>query len=55
VLPRLEGGGLFLAHNVVNKGKEMPDFLEAIERHPNLLTSIVTPSGEGISISYNRR
>ncbi len=55
VLPRLEGGGVFLAHNVVNKSKEMPDFLEAIERHPNLLTAIVTPAGEGISISYNRR
>ena len=55
VLPRLDGGGVFLAHNVVNKGKDMPDFLEAIERYPNLLTSIVTPAGEGISISFNRR
>ncbi len=55
VLPRLDGGGVFLAHNVVNKGKDMPDFLDAIERYPNLVTSIVTPSGEGISISYNRR
>lgn len=55
VLPRLDGGGVFLAHNVVNKGKDMPDFLEAIERYPSLLTSIVTPAGEGISISYNRR
>jgi predicted O-methyltransferase YrrM len=54
-LPRLDAGGVFLAHNVVNKGKDMPDFLEAIERYPNLLTSIVTPAGEGISISYNRR
>ena len=55
VLPRLEGGGVFLAHNVVNKGKDMPDFLDAIQRYPNLLTSIVTPAGEGISISFNRR
>lgn len=55
VLPRLDTGGLFLAHNVVNKGKDMPEFLEAIEQHPNLLTSIVTPSGEGISISFKRR
>jgi predicted O-methyltransferase YrrM len=55
VLPRLDGGGVFLAHNVVNKGKDMPDFLDAIERYPNLLTSIVTPAGEGISISFNRR
>ena len=55
VLPRLDGGGLFLAHNVVNKGKDMPDFLAAIENHPALLTAIVTPSGEGISISVKRR
>ena len=55
VLPRLDGGGLFLAHNVVNKGKDMPDFLAAIEANPALLTAIVTPSGEGISMSVKRR
>jgi predicted O-methyltransferase YrrM len=54
MLPRLDRGGVFLAHNVVNKGSEMPDFLEAIERSPALLTAIVTPSGEGISISYKK-
>jgi predicted O-methyltransferase YrrM len=53
--PRLDTGGLFLAHNVVNKGKEMPDFLAAIETSPALLTAIVTPSGEGVSISVKRR
>jgi predicted O-methyltransferase YrrM len=55
VFPRLEPGGLFLAHNVVNKRSEMGDFLDAIERSPQLLTSIVTPSGEGISISFRKR
>jgi caffeoyl-CoA O-methyltransferase len=55
VLPRLDAGGLFLAHNVVNKGGDMPDFLAAIEGNPNLITAIVTPSGEGISISMKRR
>jgi predicted O-methyltransferase YrrM len=42
-LPRLEAGGLFLAHNVVNKRDEMPDFLAAIDTHPDLLTAIVSP------------
>jgi predicted O-methyltransferase YrrM len=51
-LPRLRPGGLFLAHNVVNKQSEMSDFLAAIRSHPGLFTSIVTPSGEGISVSY---
>jgi len=55
MLPRLDAGGLFLAHNVVNKGKDMPDFLQAIEQNPTLLTAIVTPSGEGISLSYKKR
>jgi predicted O-methyltransferase YrrM len=55
MLPRLLPRGLFLAHNVVNKKSEMPDFLEAIQRSPGVLTSIVTPSGEGISVSVKVR
>ncbi len=55
VFPRLDPGGVFLAHNVVNKRSEMGDFLAAIQDDPKLLTAIVTPSGEGISISYRRR
>src|SRR6476646_15132 len=49
VYPRLDKGGLFTAHNVVNKKNEMGDFLDAIERHPSLWTAIVSPAGEGIS------
>jgi caffeoyl-CoA O-methyltransferase len=52
VLPRLKPGGLFLAHNVVNKRSEMRDFLEAIQNDPNVFTTIVRPSGEGMSVSY---
>ncbi len=55
VYPRLNPGGLFLAHNVVNKRSEMGDFLSAIDGNPNLLTAIVTPSGEGISISLKKK
>lgn len=55
VFPRLSRGGLFLAHNVVNKKSEMGDFLDTIQNHPELLTSIVSPSGEGISISYRNK
>ena len=53
--PRLVTGGLFLGHNVVNKRTEMPDFLDAITKNPAMMTTIVSPSGEGISISYKRR
>jgi predicted O-methyltransferase YrrM len=51
IFPRLTPRGLFLAHNVVNKQAEMRDFLDAIEHHPALLTSIVRPGTEGMSIS----
>jgi predicted O-methyltransferase YrrM len=54
-LPRLKPRGVFLAHNVVNKRSEMPDFLDAIQNSPVVLTSIVTPSGEGISVSVKVR
>jgi predicted O-methyltransferase YrrM len=55
VFPRLEPHGLFLAHNVVNKKNEMTDFLTAIQGNPKMFTSIVTPSGEGISITVKGR
>jgi predicted O-methyltransferase YrrM len=52
VAPRLAPRGLFLAHNVVNKQAEMRDFLDAIQKNPSFFTTIVTPSGEGMSVSY---
>jgi predicted O-methyltransferase YrrM len=54
VYPRLDKGGLFLAHNVVNKRSEMGDFLDAIQKQPALWTTIVSPSGEGMSVSLKR-
>ena len=54
MLPRLDKGGVFTAHNVVNKRSEMGDFLDAIQRNPSLWSAIVAPSGEGISLSYKR-
>jgi predicted O-methyltransferase YrrM len=55
VFPRMEKGGLFVAHNVVNKRSEMGDFLKTIDTHPALWTTIVSPSGEGVSVSLKRR
>jgi len=51
MLPRLAPRGLFLAHNVVNKQAEMRDFLQAITSDARLVTAIVSPSGEGMSVS----
>ena len=55
VFPRLTTRGLFLAHNVVNKKGEMRDFLQTIEHHPALATSIVSPGTEGLSVSVKLR
>jgi caffeoyl-CoA O-methyltransferase len=55
VYPRLNTGGLFVAHNVVNKKSEMTPFLDTIHSHPGLFTTIVSPSGEGMSVSYKTR
>jgi len=52
VYPRLNPGGLFTAHNVVNKKSEMEPFLATVQTHSGLFTTIVSPSGEGISVSY---
>ena len=52
VFPRLTPGGVFTAHNVVNKKSEMEPFLQTIQNNPALFTAIVSPSGEGMSVSY---
>jgi len=55
VFPRLNPGGLFLAHNVINKKNDMPDFLAAIAKHPLAFTTTVSPGHEGISMTYKKR
>ena len=55
VYPRLEPGGVFVAHNVVNKKDEMEPFLRTVLTHPSLFTTIVSPSHEGMSVSYKTR
>ena len=44
VYPRMDAGGVFLAHNVINKSSEMKPFLDTIQNPPGLFTSIVSPS-----------
>jgi predicted O-methyltransferase YrrM len=55
VFPRVAPGGLFLAHNVINKKNEMKDFLVTIDTHPQAITTIVSPGHEGISMTYKKR
>jgi caffeoyl-CoA O-methyltransferase len=55
VFQRLDPGGLFLAHNVINKQSEMADFLATIQKSPSLFTTIVSPGTEGVSVSWKKR
>ena len=55
VFPRVNPGGLFLAHNVINKKSEMGDFLKLIHSHPAAYTTTVSPGHEGISMTYKTR
>jgi len=55
VYPRLAPGGVFMAHNVINKRSDMEPFLSTILSHPNLMTTVVSPGSEGMSVSYRRR
>ncbi len=55
VFPRVNPGGLFLAHNVINKKSEMGDFLQTIHALPNGYTTTVSPGHEGISMTYKKR
>ena len=55
VYPRLEPGGVFVAHNVVNKKNDMEPFLRTVLTHPSLFTTVVSPSHEGMSVSYKTR
>jgi caffeoyl-CoA O-methyltransferase len=55
VAPRLRPRGVFLAHNVVNKQTEMRDFLDRVQHDPALLTTIVSPGSEGMSVTVKLR
>jgi caffeoyl-CoA O-methyltransferase len=54
VFPRMDKGGLFLGHNVINKRDEMADFLRTIRSSPTVISSIVSPGSEGMSVTYKR-
>jgi len=54
LLPKLEIGGCFTAHNVLNRYSGIVDFLDYVESLPNMETTIVRSSRSGISVSYKK-
>jgi predicted O-methyltransferase YrrM len=55
VLPKMKPGGVITAHNVTSQGGSMRGFLEEIQNHPDLVTTIDRSSRAGVSISYVKR
>jgi len=55
VLPKLEVGGCFTAHNVSGRRTGwVREFLDALESTPNLETEILGGRSSGLSVSYKR-
>jgi len=54
LLPKLEVGGCFTAHNVLNRYSGTGDFLDYVESLPNMETTINRSSRSGISVSYKK-
>ncbi len=55
IYPKVRADGAIFAHNVLSHGGEMEDFLEEIEKHPDLETWIERRSRAGISVSVKGR
>ena len=54
VYPKVRPGGAIVAHNVISHGRDMQDFLQAVQNHPELETRIDRRSSAGLSISLKR-
>lgn len=56
LLPKIDAGGCFTAHNVLNLGymRGVKEFLDYARSLPDLETTINSTSSSGISISYKR-
>ena len=54
VYPKVQRGGVILAHNVLSRSRGIQDFLEAIQSHPHLETHIERRSWAGISVSLKQ-
>ena len=54
VLPKLEVGGCFTAHNMTMRARGIQEFIDYVESLPNLETTI-DRSGGGVSITFKRK
>lgn len=52
--PKLEKGGCFTAHNVLQNQPGIKEYLDYVKRHSGYTTTINRSSGSGIAISYKK-
>lgn len=51
LLPKMKPGGLILAHNTINAGADMQDYLKAITTDPKLETVFVHEAQRGMAVT----
>jgi caffeoyl-CoA O-methyltransferase len=57
-LPKLKPGALIIADNVIQSAKEMPDYLDFVQKNPDYHTVIIRSSMEkndGMAVTYKLR
>lgn len=55
LLPLVRPGGLILAHNTTNSGRQMPDYFTAVTTNPALDTIFVNQQSVGMGITLKKR
>ena len=55
LLPLVRPGGLILAHNTTNTGRQMPDYFTAVTTDPNLDSIFIGQQSVGIGITMKKR
>ena len=52
--PRLEKGGCFTAHNVLQRIRGIAEYMDFVNAHPGYETTVDKSSNSGIAISYKK-
>jgi len=55
LLPLVRPGGLIVAHNTTNTGRQMPDYIAAITTDPNLDSIFIGQQSVGMGITVKKR
>jgi predicted O-methyltransferase YrrM len=55
LLPLVRSGGLILAHNTTNSGRQMPDYFKAVTADRNLESIFLNQQSVGIGVTLKKR